>query len=94
MQADATVVLERIRALSHRFAEERLERMQRRELDRADYALLTEASLHLTGVPSEFGGVWAGMKETARPFCEIFRVLAHGDPSVSAASRSRNSSIH
>ena len=72
--------------LAARFAGERGERQQRRALVAEDFAALAEAGFPLTGVPVEQGGVWAGLSRSARPICDLLRVLAHGDPAVALVS--------
>ncbi len=76
-------VVENIKELSSRFAAERSERQERRSLERADFDALTEAGFHLTGAPPEMGGINGGVVEFTRPLCEMLRILAKGDPSVS-----------
>ena len=68
------------------FAAERAERQQRRHLDPADFALLADAGLLRTGLPVERGGLFEAVGASARGTCEIFRALAHGDPSVALVS--------
>jgi alkylation response protein AidB-like acyl-CoA dehydrogenase len=79
---DVHTVLKNVGELSSRFAAERNERQQRRALVASDFAALRDAGFLLTGVPVEEGGVWQDVRRSARPVCEILRVLAHGDPSV------------
>src|SRR3972149_6955215 len=79
---DVHTVLKNVGELSSRFATERHERQQRRALVASDFAALRDAGFLLTGVPVEEGGVWQDVRCSARPVCEILRVLAHGDPSV------------
>lgn len=79
-------VVENIKELSSRFASERQERQQRRELEKADFDALTDAGFHLTGVPPDMGGINGGVTEFTRPLCEMLRILAQGDPSVSLVS--------
>lgn len=79
-------VVENINELSSKFALERRERQQRRELDKADFDALTDAGFHLTGVPPDMGGINGGVTEFTRPLCEMLRILAKGDPSVSLVS--------
>ncbi len=79
-------VVENIKELSSRFASERHERQQRRELEKADFDALTDAGFHLTGVPPDMGGINGGVTEFTRPLCEMLRILAKGDPSVSLVS--------
>ncbi|HVB15473.1 MAG TPA: acyl-CoA dehydrogenase family protein, partial [Stellaceae bacterium] len=76
------VVSEKIRAISGEFAADRRERQRRRELAPADFARLREAGFPLTGVPVDQGGVWESLSRSARPICDMLRVLAHGDSSV------------
>jgi alkylation response protein AidB-like acyl-CoA dehydrogenase len=79
---DVHTVLKNVGELSSRFAAERHERQQRRALVASDFSALRDAGFLLTGVPVEEGGVWQDVRRSARPVCEILRVLAHGDPSV------------
>ena len=76
-------VVENIKDLSSKFASERRERQQRRELKKADFDALTDAGFHLTGVPPDMGGINGGVTEFTRPLCDMLRILAKGDPSVS-----------
>ncbi|MBV8522396.1 MAG: hypothetical protein JOY71_09775, partial [Acetobacteraceae bacterium] len=79
---EAATVHENIRVVSDEFAMQRRERQQRRELVAADFARLRDAGFPLTGVPVEHGGIWQSVRQSARPICEMLRVLAHGDSSV------------
>ena len=79
-------VVENIKELSSRFASERHERQQRRELVKSDFDALADAGFHLTGVPPDMGGINGGVTEFTRPLCEMLRILAKGDPSVSLVS--------
>ena len=79
---DAAIVLANIRDLAVQFASERRERQQRRHLDSADFNRLCEAGFPLTGVPIEYGGIWESVPRSARPICDMLRVLAHGDASI------------
>ena len=86
MQATAervVEVLENVTELSERFALERSERQERRALDSADFDALTDAGFHLTGVPPDMGGINGGVQEFTRALCDMLRILAKGDPSVS-----------
>ena len=76
-------VVENIKELSAQFAQQRAERHRRRALEKADFDALTDAGFHLTGAPPEMGGINGGVKEFTRPLCEMLRILAKGDPSVS-----------
>ena len=75
-------VLANIRDVSVQFASERQIRQQRRELVAAEFARLRDAGFLLTGVPVDRGGIWQSVGESARPICEMLRMLAHGDSSV------------
>jgi alkylation response protein AidB-like acyl-CoA dehydrogenase len=79
---DANAILKNVGNISSRFAAERKERQQRRVLVPGDFVALRDAGFLLTGVPVEEGGIWQDVRRSARPVCEILRVLAHGDPSV------------
>jgi alkylation response protein AidB-like acyl-CoA dehydrogenase len=79
---DANTVYQNLRAISADFAAERRERQQRRELVAADFARLRDAGFLLAGVPVDHGGIWQSVGESARPICEMLRILAHGDSSV------------
>ena len=76
-------VVENVRELSARFALERPKRQRRRGLERSDFDALTDAGFHLTGAPPDMGGINGGVTEFTRPLCEMLRILAKGDPSVS-----------
>jgi alkylation response protein AidB-like acyl-CoA dehydrogenase len=82
IEMDAAIVLANIRDLAVQFASERRERQQRRHLDSADFNHLCEAGFALTGVPIEYGGIWESVPRSARPICDMLRVLAHGDSSI------------
>jgi alkylation response protein AidB-like acyl-CoA dehydrogenase len=79
---EAAAVYENIREISADFAAERRDRQQRRALVAQDFERLREAGFLLTGVPVEHGGIWESVYGSARPICEMLRVLAHGDSSV------------
>ena len=76
-------VVENIKELSARFAQERGERHRRRALEKDDFDALFDAGFHLAGAPPEMGGINGGVTEFTRPLCEMLRILAKGDPSVS-----------
>ena len=76
-------VVENIKELSAQFAQERGERHRRRALEKDDFDALFDAGFHLTGAPPEMGGINGGVTEFTRPLCEMLRILAKGDPSVS-----------
>lgn len=68
------------------FAAQRAERQQRRHLDPADFDALADAGLLRTGLPTDRGGLFSTVAASARDLCELFRTLAHGDPSVALVS--------
>ena len=78
----ASEVFVNIRDVSAQFALEREVRQRRRELAAADFEQLREAGFLLTGAPMEEGGIWESVQHSARPICDMLRVLAHGDASV------------
>lgn len=75
-------VLENIKEISARFAQERSERQRRRELVKTDFDLLRDAGFLLTAVPVDRGGMWEDVHRTVPRICEMLRTLAHGDSSV------------
>ena len=75
-------VLDNVTQVAQGFASHRRERQQRTYLDKADFDALAEAGVLLTGVPASMGGLWVDVATSTRPFCEILRILATGDPSV------------
>ena len=80
--ADPYEVLERLKPIAARFADERVERQRRRELVQADFDELCSAGYLLCVVPTDQGGTWRDAQHSMRPICEMLRTLAHGDPSV------------
>lgn len=83
---DIETVLKNVGEVSSRFSSQRTERQRRTALAEADFSTLRDAGFLLTGVPVEQGGVWENLRRSARPVCEILRILAHGDPSVALVS--------
>ena len=79
---EASEVLANVRDVSAQFASERGERQRRRSLTAADFEQLRDAGFLLTGVPIDQGGLWESVQRSARPICDILRVLAKGDASV------------
>jgi alkylation response protein AidB-like acyl-CoA dehydrogenase len=82
VEKDAQSVLENIKDVSARFAQERSERQRRRELVKADFDLLSEAGFLLTCVPVQYGGIYENVARSTRPLSEMLRILAHSDSSV------------
>ncbi|MBM3222671.1 MAG: acyl-CoA dehydrogenase [Candidatus Tectomicrobia bacterium] len=72
--------------LAQGWAAERSARQQRTQADPADYERLRQLGVHLMAVPTELGGTWEDLPQTARPFCTLLRTLAQGDPSITLAS--------
>jgi alkylation response protein AidB-like acyl-CoA dehydrogenase len=79
---EATTVIDNVTQIAEGFAKQRGERQQRNHLDKADFDALAEAGVLLTGAPASMGGLWFDVARSTRPYCEILRVLATGDPSV------------
>src|SRR5690349_6143288 len=79
---DIASVQQNIAAVADRWSSERAPRLARRALDPADFDLLRDAGLTLTGVPADMGGLWRGAACSTRPTGAIFRTLARVDPSV------------
>jgi alkylation response protein AidB-like acyl-CoA dehydrogenase len=79
-------ILTRIERIAAEFAKNRRERQRRRELVREDFDALRDAGFLLTGVPTEYGGIWEDVGRSTRPVCQILRTLAHGDSSVALVS--------
>src|SRR5947209_12178116 len=69
-------------ALVETWMPNRAERMARKALDKADFDALSSAGLTLTGVPTNFGGLWQGAAQSARPIAMLLRKLAGVDPSL------------
>jgi alkylation response protein AidB-like acyl-CoA dehydrogenase len=65
---------------------DRPNRQSRRHLDRADFDELREAGILQLVAPTEMGGLWQSMEVSARPVCDVYRLLAAGDPSVALVS--------
>jgi alkylation response protein AidB-like acyl-CoA dehydrogenase len=75
-----------LKAISARWREERADRQTRRQLDPADFDALRDAGLLLAPVPIDEGGLWDGLATSTRPVCEMYRLLAGADPSVTLVS--------
>ena len=79
---DANEIRAEVAAVAGDFAADRRERQRRTALDRADFDRLAAAGLLRAGLPAERGGLWQDGPRSTRSICEIYRVLAQGDPSV------------
>lgn len=71
-----------VQAIADDFAAERIERLQRTELHRADFERLADAGFLLTGVPQEQGGLWQNLQTSSGYYAELVRTLAAADPAV------------
>ena len=83
---NAGVVLDSVKTIAGKFANERRERQLRIELDARDFNALADAGFLLTGVPVDQGGLWIDVRRSTRPVAEILRALARGDSSVALVS--------
>jgi alkylation response protein AidB-like acyl-CoA dehydrogenase len=79
---DAGTVLERVRAISDRFAADRHDRQRRDGLVPGEFEELAEAGFLLTGVPSADGGLFESVAASTRTIGGLLNVLARGDASV------------
>ena len=79
-------ILEQAPTVAAEWAEERADRQQRTKADPADYARLAEIGVPLMAVPTDLGGTWETIEQSARPICSMLRKLAVGDPSITLAS--------
>jgi alkylation response protein AidB-like acyl-CoA dehydrogenase len=75
-------VLANLREVAAGFAAQRTERLRRNHLEKADFDLLARAGFLGTGLAEADGGLWRGVRQSARPFAEMIRTIAMGDPSV------------
>jgi alkylation response protein AidB-like acyl-CoA dehydrogenase len=82
----AQTILENVTAIAEDFARNRRERQVRRHLEPTDFKSLADAGYLLVAVPESMGGIWQSVAQSARPVCEVLRVLAKGDPSVALVS--------
>jgi alkylation response protein AidB-like acyl-CoA dehydrogenase len=79
---DAQEITAALHSIAQDFSTDVIARQKRSELDPADFKRLSQAGFLLTGVPVEQGGLWQGPDKSARPYAEMVRTIAHGDPSV------------
>jgi alkylation response protein AidB-like acyl-CoA dehydrogenase len=84
--ADASAVLDAVKEIASKFAQQRRERQLRRELDPQDFTALRDAGFLLTGVAAERGGLWVDLPRSTRRIADILRALARGDSSVALVS--------
>ncbi len=88
---DAQTILENIKEVSARFAQERSERQQRLELIKADFDLLKDAGFLLTCVPVEDGGIYENVASLVAGYCAKERSLSW--PSRSYKEYPRSSEV-
>ena len=79
---NAETLLARTREVAAGLAKERSIRQLRRRLEPSDFQRLQEIGLHLISVPVAYGGMWEDLSRSARPLCELLRILAQGDSSL------------
>jgi alkylation response protein AidB-like acyl-CoA dehydrogenase len=79
-------ILEQTPLLAQEWAAQRADRQQRTKGDPADYESLRKIGVPLLAVPSQFGGTWESLSQSARPICTMLRTLAQGDPSITLSS--------
>ena len=79
-------ILEQAPVVAAEWAEGLADRQQRTKGDPADYARLAEIGVPLMAVPTDLGGTWESIEQSARPICSMLRKLATGDPSITLAS--------
>jgi alkylation response protein AidB-like acyl-CoA dehydrogenase len=86
MVPGAEAVSDAIRAIAGAWRDERAERQSRRHLVRSDFDALRDAGLLALPVPASDGGLWHGVPQSVRALCDVYRLLAGGDPSVALVS--------
>ncbi|MDO9459599.1 MAG: acyl-CoA dehydrogenase family protein [Alphaproteobacteria bacterium] len=80
MQTDQ--IIADLQQVAAKFAGQRTERLARTHLERADFDLLAQAGFLKTGLAAKDGGVWRDVPRSTRPYAEMIRTIAMGDPSV------------
>jgi len=85
-EMDASAVCDRVRLIADRFVADRSQRQLRATLDLTEMDELAAAGILTTGLPADRQGLWHDLQHSTRGICEIYRTLAHGDPSVALAS--------
>jgi alkylation response protein AidB-like acyl-CoA dehydrogenase len=79
-------VLEAAQEIASAWRADRSQRQLRRHLDQADFDALREMGILQLVAPTDIGGLWQTMEVSARSMCDVYRVLAAGDPSVALVS--------
>jgi alkylation response protein AidB-like acyl-CoA dehydrogenase len=75
-----------ITTLAEQFATDRRQRQQRRHLESADFEAIAATGYTKLAVPTDAGGQFESISETARTICTALRTLARGDSSVALVS--------
>jgi alkylation response protein AidB-like acyl-CoA dehydrogenase len=75
-----------IETIADEWRSARPERQTRRILDQTDFDRLRKVGLLGAIAPVDQGGLWVDATQSARTFCELYRCLAGGDPSVALVS--------
>ncbi len=75
-------VIANLQEVAAGFAELRRERLERCHLERVDFDLLAKAGFLATGLSHSDGGLWKDVRQSTRPYAEMIRTIAMGDPSV------------
>ena len=60
-------ILEQAPVVAAEWAEERADRQQRIKPDPADYSRLAQIGVPLMAVPTDLGGTWESLEQSARP---------------------------
>jgi len=83
---DGEAVRARVEDIAGGWRAERIERLQRRHLERRDFDDLRDAGLLTMPVPVDLGGSWVDLEQSSRQLCCTYRALAGADPSVALVS--------
>ncbi len=75
-----------VQSIAKTWKGQRSERQARRHLERDDFDALRHAGFLRAVVPEDAGGMWRDASSSARPICELLRVLASADPAVALVS--------
>ena len=83
---NAETLLRNMREHAASLAKDRGRRQRSRKLDVTDFASLRDLGLHLTTVPTSFGGYWESTGQSLRTLCEAYRILASADSSLALSA--------
>ena len=86
MAESVAQVTEAAKEIASEWRADRAQRQLRRHLDRADFDALRATGILQLVAPTDMGGLWQSMETSARSVCDVYRVLAAGDPSVALVS--------